>query len=303
MSLYLKYRPTGFKQIFGNQETVETLQQMTATPDECPHVFLFHGGTGCGKTTLARIVGKELGIKGQDLRELDSAQFTGIDVVREIRKQAQYKALEGNRRMWIMDECHAMSSQAQEGLLKILEDTPSHVYFALCTTEPQKLKPTLRGRCQQFEVKPLSDKEMTRLLIKISKAEGQPAQKKVILQIVQDSQGHPRQALQILDQTFRVDPKRRLKVARQTAAQQNQSIELCRALIGNQPWSKVRGILKGLKNEDPESVRRHVLGYAQSVVLNGDNEQAGAVMEEFLHPMYDTGFAGVCYAAYVVTKG
>ncbi|HSH25487.1 MAG TPA: AAA family ATPase, partial [Massilibacterium sp.] len=253
MSLYLKYRPTNFKQVHGNQETVDALQHMVSDPEECPHVFLLHGPTGCGKTTLARLVGKELGIKGQDLRELDSAQFTGIDTVRDIRKQAQYKSLEGTRRMWILDEVHAMSSQAQEGLLKILEDTPSHVYFALCTTDPQKLKSTLRGRCSQFEVKPLSDKEMTRLLIKVCKAENQPAQKKVILQIVKDSQGHPRAGLQILDQVLRVDPKARLKVAKQSAEQQNQSIELCRALIGREPWSKVRNILKGLKDEDPES--------------------------------------------------
>ena len=302
MSLYLKYRPSSFKQVQGNQETVEALQHMVSTPDKCPHVFLFTGPKGNGKTTLARIVASELGIKGQDLRELDTADFRGIDVVRELRRQAQYKPLEGSRRMWILDECHQLTKDAQSALLKILEDTPSHVYFVFCTTDPQKLLPTLKDRCSQFEVKPLSGKEMKNLLVKVCKAEKEPPQKKVILQIVKESNGHPRAALQILDQVLQVEPKKRLKVARQAEIQMNESIELCRALIKREPWSKVKNILKGLKDEDAESIRRHVLGYAQSVLLNNDNEQAGAIMEEFIHPFYDSGFAGVVYASYVVSK-
>lgn len=302
MSLYLKYRPDSFDKVCGNQSTVEALKQMSSKPEDCPHSFLLHGPTGTGKTTMARILAKELGVKGSDLREMDSADFRGIDVIREIRKQAQYKPLEGERRMWILDECHALTKDAQSALLKILEDTPPHVYFVLCTTDPQKLLSTIRGRCSQFQTQRLSDKEMQSLLLRVCKAEKVKAKKSWIKQIIQDSLGHPRNALQILDQVLRVDEKRRLKVAKQSAAQQNQSIELCRALIGNQPWSKVRTILKGLQDEDPESIRRHVLGYAQSVVLNSDNEIAGAILEEFIHPFYDSGFAGVVYASYVVSK-
>lgn len=303
MSLYLKYRPTNFKQVHGNEEIVEALAKMVATPAECPHSMLFHGPKGNGKTTLARLVAKELGIKGQDLREMDTADFRGIDSVREIRKQAKYKPLEGNRRMWILDEAHQLTKDAQNALLKILEDTPNHVYFALCTTDPQKLLPTVKDRCSKFEVRPLTNKEMTKLLVKICKAEKEPLQKKVVLQIVKDANGHPRAALQILDQAFRVDPDKRLKVAKQSVAQENESIELCRAMINREPWSKVRNILKGLKDEDPESVRRHVLGYTQSVVLNGDNEQAGAILEEFIHPFYESGMPGLVYACYAVCKG
>lgn len=302
MSLYLKYRPTNFDEVFGNQETVEAVQHMLNKPEECPHVFLFHGPKGNGKTTLARLIGKELEIKGNDLREMDSADFRGIDAVRDIRKQAQYKPLEGSRRMWILDEVHQLTKDAQSALLKILEDTPAHVYFVLCTTDPQKLLPTVRDRCSQFEMKPLSDKEMKGLLVKVCKAEGEKLNGKVGRQIIQDSLGHPRAALQILDQVLRVSPDKRLSVAKQQADQQNQSIELCRALLSRQPWSKVKVIVKGLKDQDPESVRRHVLGYAQAVVLNSDNEQAGLIMEEFIEPFYDSGFAGVVFASYVVSK-
>lgn len=302
MSLYLNHRPNQFKDILGNQEIVSSLEGMISDPETCPHVFLFHGGTGCGKTTLARIVGKELGIKGSDLRELDTADFRGIDVVREIRKQAQYKALEGSRRMWIIDEAHQQTKDAQNALLKILEDTPSHVYFALCTTDPKKLLPTIRSRCSQFEVKPLSDRQMKELILKVCKAEKKKISGKVGRQIIQDSQGHPRAALQILDQVLRVSPKKQLQVAKRSAEQENQSIELCRALIKQEPWAKVKNIVKGLKDEDPESVRRHILGYAQSVVLNGDNDQAGLIMECFINPFYDSGMPGLVLACYTVCK-
>lgn len=302
MTLYKKHRPQKFKEIVGNAGVVESLQKMVSDLETCPHSFLFHGPTGCGKTTLARIVGKELGIKGSDLRELDVADFRGIDVIREIRKQSAFKAIEGKNRMWILDESHKLTNDAQNALLKILEDTPDHVYFILCTTDPQKLIKTIRGRCSQFSVDLLTNKEMQKLLLRVCRAEKVKPQKKWIIQIIKEAKGHPRNALQILDQVIRVSEKNRLKIIKQIALEENQSIELCRALLKNDPWKKIRNILKGLKDQDPESIRRHVLGYAQSVVLNADNERAGLIMEEFLTPTYDAGFAQIVYASYVVSK-
>jgi DNA polymerase III gamma/tau subunit len=275
---------------------------MVDKPDGCPHAFLFHGPKGNGKTTMARLMAKELGIKGQDLREMDTADFRGIDSIRDIRKQALYKPLEGSKRMWILDEAHQLTKDAQNALLKILEDTPEHVYFALCTTDPQKLLVTVKERCSQFEVKPLSTKEMIRLLVKVTKAEKEPVQKKVIMRIAKDSEGHPRAGLQMLDKVLRVEPDQRLHVAKQSVAQENESIELCRALIKRAPWSKVSNILKGLKDEDPESIRRHVLSYAETVVLNKGDELAGAILEEFIHPFYNGGFPQLVYACFLISK-
>lgn len=301
MSLYLKYRPQSFDAIVSNKETVEALTKMMASEDR-PHAYLFTGETGCGKTTLARIVAKELGVVGTSLRELNSADVRGIDTIREIIKQSNFKPIEGPVSVWIIDEVHSATKDAQNALLKLLEDTPEHVYIILATTDPQKLLPTVKNRCSTFAVKPLNDVEMLSLLRDIVKAEGEQVAKVVYQQIIQDSFGHVRNALQILDQVLMVDFDSRLETATRIAAEQSESIELCRALLGNAPWKKVANILVGLKNQEPESIRRHVLGYAQSVLLKGaDNVKAAAVLELFIEPFYNSGFPGLVYAAYSVT--
>ena len=302
-NLYLKYRPKKLERVLGNAETVEALTDILQKPEKAPHVFLFHGPQGCGKTTMARLVAKELGIKGQDLREMDSADFRGIDAIRDIRSQAYFKPLEGKYRMWILDECHQLTKDAQNALLKILEDTPEHVYFALCTTDPQKLLKTVKDRCTQFQVAPLTDNEMRILLKRVTKAEKASLNKKVAKQIIKDSLGHPRAALQILDKVLRVEESKQLKIAKLSAEEENQSIELCRALLGRKPWKVVKVILKGLQKEDPESIRRHVLGYCSSVMMNNGNDVAAGIMEEFIEPFYDSGFPGLVFACYCVCNG
>jgi len=302
--LYLKYRPESLDEIVGNKDIITVLQNQLEKQASQPmsRSVLFHGPTGCGKTTLGRIVAKRLGAKGGDLREVDSADFRGIDTIREIRKQSAYKPLEGPCRVWILDEVHRLTGDAQSALLKALEDTPSHVYYILCTTDPHKLLPTIRGRCAEFEVKLLADREMKMLLRRIVKAEKESLDKKIYDQIVQDSMGHPRNALQILAQVLSVEESQRADVAKKTAERQSKTIELCRALVEGAPWKKTANILKGLRNEDPELIRRTVLGYCQAVLLNSgtQNDGVAGIMEEFLDPFFQSGFAGLVFACYSV---
>ena len=302
MSLYLKYRPNDFKDVKGNEDLLDSLKGILAKKDG-PHAYLFHGPSGCGKTTLGRIVANELGAVGDDFREIDSADFRGIDSIREIRKQSQFRPLEGSCRVWLLDEVHKLSNDAMNAMLKALEDTPKHVYYILCTTDPQKLLATIRGRCTQFQVSPLTDKQMFRLLRNVARQEKDKLPDEIYEQIIQDSQGQSRDALQILEQVLCAEPDKRLKVAKRTAELQSQTIELCRALLNPSGWKKVANILTGLKDQDPERMRRAVLGYCQAVLLKGENDQAAHVMEEMIEPFYNTAFPGLVFACYSIVCG
>jgi len=305
MILYLKYRPKTFGQIVGNKEIINSLEKMTDNPETCPHAILLQGETGCGKTTISRIIADKLGVKGADFTEMDSADFRGIDTVRTIRKQVMFAAREGKYRLFLMDECHKLTGDAQSALLKILEDTPKHVFFILATTDPQKLLKTIRGRCSVFTVKPLHEIEMSKLLKKVVRKEREELDDLVYEQIIQDAVGRPRNALQILDQVLRVDKDLRLATAKKTAEEESESIELCRALLAGNGWKKVSNILRKLneQGQDAESIRRHVLGYANAILLKSENDVAALVIAEFFESFYFIGFPGLTASCYAVIKG
>jgi len=302
VSLYRKYRPNTLDEIVGNDDTKEVLQAMIET-DEVPHSILFSGPHGCGKTTFGRIIANALNIRGHDFMELNTADYRGIDDIRSINQRLLYRAISGNRKMWLLDECHELTKPAQDAVLKALEDTPKHVHFILCTTDPQKLLPTIRSRCSQFQVECLTEKEMIILLLKIVKAEGDELTKEVYKQIYESSEGHPRDALTILEQVLKVSADKRLEMSKRVVNVELQTIELCRAIMQRKNWKVLAAILKELKQNDPEGIRRQIIGYLNAVLLNGkDDPNAANAMGWFIEPFYNTGFPGLTYACYNASK-
>lgn len=304
MPLHLDYRPTTFEDFTGNRPTVNSLIALLEREDnDFPHSLIFTGPSGCGKTTLARIVAKRLDCSDYDLRELNIADFRGIDTIRDIRRQVELKPLGGNARVWILDEVHKLSNDAQNALLKLLEDTPSHVYFLLCTTDPQKLLKTILSRCMEFKVSSLSENRLKRLLRHICVEEKKEVPEEIIKKIAEVSQGHPRMALVVLDKIIDLPETKMEHSIDSVIFEENKAIELCRALIEGKLWKEVSEILKGLKGEDPEQVRRAVLGYCSSVLLNKDDAHAFVVMDQFASPLYDIGFPGLVMACYLAVEG
>jgi len=312
MELYKKYRPKSIKTIIGNTSVLKAIKGFK----EFPHAILLTGPSGCGKTSLGRIIAKMIGSKGMDYVELDTAVFRGIDTVRDIRQKMTYKPIESKARVWLIDEIHSLgvggSSEkniAQNALLKMLEDPPEHVYFILCTTNPEMLIPTVKGRCTSFEMKTLMNDEMETLLTRICKKEKKGIPDPVKDQIIQDAEGHPRNALNILDKVLVLDDEdEMLEMAKQEGLKTNAIKDLCYALLDGKEWKNIQSILKGIRTEQPETIRRAILGMMGSAILDGwgDHKKVDAwgIMSWFYEkPTYDCGFAGITFCCKAITDG
>jgi len=293
MALALKHRPATLEEVAGNELTIKTLKAtMSKDRDELQHAFLLTGPSGCGKTTIARIISNMLGCIGDDYCEVDSAQFRGIDTIRDIRTKMMFKPMTSNCRVWLIDECHQLSKDAQNAMLKALEDCPKHVYFILATTDPEKLLATIKGRCATFEVQPLDKIEMADFLKNIARSERKRVPPDVLNQIARDSLGSCRNALQILDKVIDLDPEDMKAAAVQEAEKENQVIELCRALFKMESWKSISRILEGLLKEDPVRVQCAIMAYCESILLSGDADAAPAaalVMSYFREPYFLNG--------------
>ncbi len=299
MPLHTDYRPKTLDEIVGNNSTIKSLTSiLNRERKKIPHTFLFHGASGCGKTTFARIVSNMLGCSEHDYTEINAGNNRGIDTARNILKNLHYKPLVGETKVILLDEVHATTKDFQNALLKSLEDTPPHVYFILCTTDPQKLLLTVRNRCMMFEVKKLSEEKLFGLLETILTAEDKPIDDPMMTQIATKADGCPRQALILLDEVIDLNPRERRRAIQSFKTQEEKTIDLCRALLKKDRWLNISKILKGLEDE-PEKVRWSVLGYMNTVLLGGNNTaQASITIIMFQEPFYDTGKAGLTLAAF-----
>lgn len=286
MALYNRYRPNTLEEIQGNTTAKRALQSIIER-GQIPHAILFQGPRGCGKTTLARILANALECSKQDLQELDIGSFTGVDHSRQLKRSVMMRPINGPVRVWIMDEIANATKQAQEAILKTLEEPPKYAYFFLCTTDPQKLKSTIRSRCTPISVAPLNEKQTIRFLKGICKSEEIDVPNKVLREIYNASLGHPRDALSILETIIGLDPEDMQGVALEEATKRNEAIELCRAIWAKKSWKEVATLIKNIE-EEPETVRRIMCGYFTTILLSG-NLAAAIVLEAFeKKPFYDT---------------
>jgi len=295
--LHVNHRPRDFDEVVGNSSTVSSLSSMFSREREkIPHTFLLTGPSGCGKTTIARIIRRKLGCSKADYFEINSADFRGIDMVRDIIQRMHYQPSKGEVRVWLIDECHQLSKDAQHAFLKALEEPPPHVYFILATTEPEKLLPTIRNRCSRFAVERASEKALAKLIQRVCEENGVEIGDAVKNAVIGKADGCPRACLLMLDSVIGMDEPSQLKAVKKWEEAQAEVIELCRLLINRAGWSSIAPVVKNLK-EEPESVRRAVLGYASSCMLN-NSVSAFAVMEAFEAPLYDIGKPGLVMACF-----
>ncbi|MGA2231227.1 MAG: DNA polymerase III subunit gamma/tau [Tepidisphaeraceae bacterium] len=216
-----RYRSKTFDEVVGQQQIAHTLAKAIET-DRVAHAYLFCGARGTGKTSTARILAKCLNClekkapttkpcnkcdscvaiaRGEDIDviEIDAASNTGVDNVRDIISNAQFRPARARFKVYIIDEVHMLSKNAFNALLKILEEPPSHVKFILATTEPEKVLATILSRCQRYDFRNISTAEIAGHLAAICKDEKIPADTDALMLVAKSAAGSMRDGLSLLE--------------------------------------------------------------------------------------------------------
>src|ERR1035437_971248 len=287
-ALINKYRPISFDEVVGHDAVVRSLQ--TVLKRGSSKTFLFTGPSGVGKTTLARIVAKEVGCAPADLLEIDAVTFTGIDDMRAVTANLIYKPLgEGAVKAIIIDEFQGLSKAALQSLLKILEEPPAHVFWFLCTTEPTRIPENIRTRCTRYDLKPVSIIVLGDLLEDVANKEKLNLDGKIIDLCAREANGSPRQALVNLTACSAAKTYAEAQELLRSAIDSEEAIDLARALVRGAKWIEVQQLLNGLAEINPESVRHLIRSYLTKVILNAKSEAAAGRGLEMLSE-FDTPF-------------
>jgi DNA polymerase-3 subunit gamma/tau len=224
-----RYRSQTFDEVIGQEHIAQTLKKAIDS-GRIAHAYLFCGTRGTGKTSMARILAKSLNCdkaKGptttpcgkcesclaiargddMDVIEIDAASNTGVDNVREVIENSQYRPARSRFKIYIIDEAHMLSKQAFNALLKTLEEPPEHVKFILATTEPEKILPTILSRCQRYDFRNIPTREIAAHLKSIAKAEKIKADEDALLLVAKAGAGSMRDSLSLLDRLLSVGEK------------------------------------------------------------------------------------------------
>ncbi|MBZ1348817.1 MAG: DNA polymerase III subunit gamma/tau [Candidatus Liptonbacteria bacterium] len=229
LAIYRKYRPKTFKELIGQEPIIEILQN-AAKNDKIGHAYLFYGPRGSGKTTLARIMAKVVNCetrdsdnqfkkkgepcnkcrpcleidegKALDVIEIDAASNRGIDEIRNLKEGIRLSPTSYKYKVFIIDECHQLTKEASNALLKTLEEPPSHAIFILATTEFEKIPTTIISRTQRFNFKKLSKNKILQKLKNVVEVEKIKIDEISLELIATAAEGSFRDAESLLDQVI-----------------------------------------------------------------------------------------------------
>jgi len=276
--LYQEVRPKTFSDVVGNTSTVKSLQSLCKrSSSDRPHTILLSGSKGCGKTSIGRILAKEFGSIGSNVQELNTANVRGIETIRDILNQINFPPIGGGSVTYILDEVHQLTKDAQQALLKATEDTPEHVNFILCTTNPQKLLPTLKNRCASYTVEQLKSKHIVSILKRACKIKDLNVSSEVLDIISTNCDRTPRTALVLLEKIqdlTDLDEIADVLVSEIDSKEGGDFFNLCKKLLvfpekRKANWKSVLVEFTRLE-EDPEKVRNGLLTFMRKQLLKID---------------------------------
>lgn len=222
LALYRSERPERFNEIIGQKHIVRILQHQLET-DNVSQAYLFTGTRGTGKTTTARILAKALNCTGNpadgqlpcgecenckaikegrflDVIEMDAASNNGVDDIRDLIDRVNYPPMVGRYKVYIIDEVHMLSTSAENAFLKTLEEPPAHVIFILATTNPEKVRETIRSRCMRLDFRRVSEDDLIEGMDRICRRKQVNITRDALALVAQKADGSVRDGLSILEQ-------------------------------------------------------------------------------------------------------
>ncbi len=257
-----KYRPNNLDELVGQKFISITLKQALLTKKIAP-AYLFNGPRGTGKTSSARIFAKSLNCQAfdqptitpcckcdicrqitdgsaLDIIEIDAASNTGVENIREIIERARFAPTQARWKVYVIDECHMLSTAASNALLKTIEEPPSRVVFILATTNPERVLNTIQSRCQKFDFRRISPNDIFQHLLEIAEKESIEYEVQALKMIAQRSNGGMRDAQSLLEQL--------------NLLPEGITINNIQNLLGEVSESELTNLIKSLVENNPESL-------------------------------------------------
>lgn len=290
--LHHKYRPQIFADLVGQEAIATTLTQAIATQRIAP-AYLFTGPRGTGKTSSARILAKSLNCiensvptaqpcgkcnvclsiasnYAVDVIEIDAASNTGVDNIREIIERAQFAPVQCRYKVYVIDECHMLSTAAFNSLLKTLEEPPDRVVFVLATTDPQRVLPTIISRCQRFDFRRIPLNAMVQHLQYIANQETIDITPEAIALVAQLAQGGLRDAESLLDQlsllTVQISSEKVWDLV--GAVSEQDLLALTKAIASNNPESVLENCRRLMdRGREPLIVLQNLAGFYRDLLI------------------------------------
>jgi DNA polymerase-3 subunit gamma/tau len=292
--LHHKYRPQRFDQLVGQEAIAATLGNALRTGRIAP-AYLFCGPRGTGKTSSARILARSLNCVGSDgptpepcgvcelctsiaagnaldVIEIDAASNTGVDNIRELIERSRFAPVQARWKVYVVDECHMLSTAAFNALLKTLEEPPPRVVFVLATTDPQRVLPTILSRCQRFDFRRIPLQALEQHLAWIAEQEAIGITPEALHVVAQRAQGGLRDAESLLDQLSLLPAPIEATAVWELlgAVPEQELLALARALAGAEPLALLEGSRELLeRGREPTAVLQGLVSLLRDLVLAG----------------------------------
>ena len=292
--LHHKYRPQRFDQLVGQEAIAATLGNALRSGRIAP-AYLFSGPRGTGKTSSARILARSLNCIGSegptpepcgtcelctsiangnalDVIEIDAASNTGVDNIRELIERSRFAPVQARWKVYVVDECHMLSTAAFNALLKTLEEPPPRVVFVLATTDPQRVLPTILSRCQRFDFRRIPLEALEQHLAWIAEQEQIGISPEALHVVAQRAQGGLRDAESLLDQLSLLPPPVEPQAVWELlgAVPEQELLHLAESLAAGEPLGLIEAIRTLLeRGREPSAVLQGLAGLLRDLVLAG----------------------------------